>query len=423
MRKYSKTKHNISQKQSPDSKDDLSESRIITKNLVYVIGLSSSLANKEKLQKYEYFGQYGTIIKIVVNKNKAYNQNSPHGPSFSAYVTYSKPTEASIAILSLDEIILDNHSIRASFGTTKYCSFFLKGVECNNKDCLFLHTFADENEIIKRGDLNLNKAIFASQHIIAIKIADIYNPEVKNRIMGMKRVKTVFPPPYTLYQSKYVIENTPNFNFNYNNKNNKSNIDKNIILNGKKNENEWKNKDKNDKNKFVINNESTSNSSKEDNENNTNDQNIPVIINVNNDQNQYLNTPLFQNETNSMNQINYNINKINDKHINNYGYFYIDSNPFLELINQEKIKIKHQTSATNISGCTGFCWCICFIGIILMIVSNIAFFFVPLIGFIGLVISIKYNNAHSPGNYNNYICFNKTNSDIEVNYFKNQKKN
>ena len=156
-------------------------------------------------------------------------------------------------------------------------------------------------------------------------------------------------------------------------------------------------------------------------QNNTNNQNIPVIINVNNDQNQYLNTPLFQNETNSMNQINYNINKINDKHINNYGYFYIDSNPFFELINQEKIKIKHQTSATNISGCTGFCWCICFIGIILMIVSNIAFFFVPLIGFIGLVISIKYNNAHGPG-YDNYICFNKTNSDIEVNYFKNLKK-
>ena len=84
----------------------------------------------------------------------------------------------------------------------------------------------------------------------------------------MKRVKTVFPPPYTLYQSKYVIENTPNFNFNYNNKNNKSNFDKN--LNNKKNENELKNKDKNDKNKILFNNESTSNSSKEDNENNNN---------------------------------------------------------------------------------------------------------------------------------------------------------
>ena len=73
--------------------------------------------------------------------------------------------------------------------------FFLKGVEYNNKGCLFLHNFADENQIIKRGDLNLNKAIFTSQHIIIIKISDIYNPDVKNKIMNMKRVKTVFPPP------------------------------------------------------------------------------------------------------------------------------------------------------------------------------------------------------------------------------------
>ena len=50
---------------------DLAETRIITKNLVYVIGLSSKLANKEILLKKEYFGQYGTITKIVVNKNKA----------------------------------------------------------------------------------------------------------------------------------------------------------------------------------------------------------------------------------------------------------------------------------------------------------------------------------------------------------------
>ena len=140
--------------------EELTESRIITKNLVYVIGLSSSIANRDKLLRYEYFGQYGSIVKIVVNKNKAYNQNSPNGPSYSAYVTFSKPCEASIAILSLDETMVDNHLVRASFGTTKYCSFFLKGIECTNKDCLFLHKLADESDIIKRGDLNLNKSIF-----------------------------------------------------------------------------------------------------------------------------------------------------------------------------------------------------------------------------------------------------------------------
>jgi CCR4-NOT transcription complex subunit 4 len=98
---------------------DLAETRIITKNLVYVIGLSAKLANKEILMKKEYFGQYGTITKIVVNKNKAYNPSNPKGPSFSAYVTYSKPHEASIAILNLDGVVVEDHLIRASFGTTK----------------------------------------------------------------------------------------------------------------------------------------------------------------------------------------------------------------------------------------------------------------------------------------------------------------
>ena len=181
--------------------EELADARIITKNLVYIIGLSSSLADKSKLNKYEYLGQYGTIIKTVVNKNKAYNQNNIYGPSYSAYVTYSKPSEASIAILSLDNTKIDNHLIRASFGTTKYCSYYLKGIECNNKDCLFLHKKADENDIIKRGDLTSNKIIFAKQHEYAEKIADIYNPEVKKKILSVKRNKTIFPSPDSIYKN------------------------------------------------------------------------------------------------------------------------------------------------------------------------------------------------------------------------------
>ena len=182
--------------------EELADARIITKNLVYIIGLSSSLADKAKLSKYEYLGQYGTIIKTVVNKNKAYNQNNIYGPSFSAYVTYSKPSEASIAILSLDNTKIDNHLIRASFGTTKYCSYYLKGIECSNKECLFLHKKADENDIIKRRDLTSNKIIFAKQHDYAEKIADIYNPEVKKKIMAMKKnIKTIFPSPDNIYKN------------------------------------------------------------------------------------------------------------------------------------------------------------------------------------------------------------------------------
>ena len=216
--------HNCREKQDLE---ELADARIITKNLVYIIGLSSNIAHKEKLNKYEYLGQYGTIIKTVVNRNKAYNLNSPHGPSYSAYVTYSKPYEASIAILSLDDKMIDNHIIRASFGTTKYCSYFLKGIECTNKECLFLHKLAGENDIIKRGELTLNKNIFNEQHKYAIKIADIYNPEVKKKILSMKKRKTIFPSPDIIYKTITVTEKEKKENSknkkNSANKSNKSN--------------------------------------------------------------------------------------------------------------------------------------------------------------------------------------------------------
>ena len=29
--------------------------------------------------------------------------------------------------------------VKACYGTTKYCNAFLKGMPCNNTDCLYLH--------------------------------------------------------------------------------------------------------------------------------------------------------------------------------------------------------------------------------------------------------------------------------------------
>ena len=69
---------------SPSEKE--SSHRIITKNLVYIIGLYESIADKNILSKYEYLGQYGKILKIIINNKKAYNQNTKFGPSYSAYI-------------------------------------------------------------------------------------------------------------------------------------------------------------------------------------------------------------------------------------------------------------------------------------------------------------------------------------------------
>jgi hypothetical protein len=68
---------------------------------------------------------------------------------------------------------------------------------------------ADEEDIISREDLNSNKNIFMEQQLYAMKIADIYNTEVKKKLTERKKVKTIFPSAETLYNKDVVKEMDP----------------------------------------------------------------------------------------------------------------------------------------------------------------------------------------------------------------------
>ena len=207
---FNSNQDNLSFQEYPFYQSQPSNVRVINKKIVYIIGIPYEIATEETLSKKEYLGQYGTIHKIIVNRN-GYIKNESNIPTYSSYVTYSNEIEASLALLSLNNSTVFNHKLNACYGTNKYCNSFLKGIECNNKDCLFLHKKADENDIIKRGDLTSNKIIFAKQHEYAEKIADIYNPEVKKKILSVKRNKTIFPSPDSIY--KNLEPNDDKFNF------------------------------------------------------------------------------------------------------------------------------------------------------------------------------------------------------------------
>ena len=183
------------------------KSRIIQKNLVYLIGLSSDLVKIEpKLKSFEYFGQYGKILKLVINKKKIYNSNGPNGPSYTCFVTYSTNEESSLAILSLDNTIIDNHEIKANYGTTKYCMNFLKKWECKNKDCIYLHKFADEKDIVSREIMNTNKDIFPQQRLMAIELSKILTNEKYHELYKNKNIKTIFPNGFSVYSKDLVIK-------------------------------------------------------------------------------------------------------------------------------------------------------------------------------------------------------------------------
>jgi CCR4-NOT transcription complex subunit 4 len=143
----------------------------------------------------------------VVNKSKAYNHNGPNGPSYSAYISYSSEMEASIAILAIDNIAVDEHILRASYGTTKYCTFFLKNSECPNKDCLYLHHIADDNDLINRDELNSQTNIFYEQQLLAMKIADIFHADNKKKFKNVNlKKKCIFPTTDTIYTKDIVME-------------------------------------------------------------------------------------------------------------------------------------------------------------------------------------------------------------------------
>jgi hypothetical protein len=68
---------------------------------------------------------------------------------------------------------------------------------------------ADESDIISREDLNSNKNIFMEQQLYAIKIGDIYNADIKKRLLVAKKVKSAFPAGETIYSKDVVREMDP----------------------------------------------------------------------------------------------------------------------------------------------------------------------------------------------------------------------
>lgn len=186
---------------------NLQNVRIIQKNLVYLIGLSKSLILLDnKLKNYEYLGQYGNIEKFVINKLKTYNSTNPNGPSYSCHITFSNSSESSLCILALDNMIIDNHIIKASYGTTKYCLNYLKNNVCHNKYCLYLHERANQNDLISREEMNNNKSLFENQHILAINLSGILEKDFKEKIKNIENKNTIFPNILSIFNKDFVKE-------------------------------------------------------------------------------------------------------------------------------------------------------------------------------------------------------------------------
>ena len=143
---------------SPDTSDSsnrLEDVRIIQRTLAYIINLPSSVSDEATLSSHLYFGKYGKILKIHISQGHHNNTESTYG----AYLTYSKEEEAAICIRACNDFILEGKKLSLTFGTTKYCSYFLKGMKCPKIECVFLHNIAP------KADMLFRKEILTIKHI------------------------------------------------------------------------------------------------------------------------------------------------------------------------------------------------------------------------------------------------------------------
>ncbi|XP_062348319.1 CCR4-NOT transcription complex subunit 4 isoform X7 [Cinclus cinclus] len=112
-------------------------------------------ACRKVLKRPEYFGKFGKIHKVVINNSTSYAGSQ--GPSASAYVTYIRSEDALRAIQCVNNVVVDGRTLKASLGTTKYCSYFLKNMQCPKPDCMYLHELGDEAASFTKEEMQAGK--------------------------------------------------------------------------------------------------------------------------------------------------------------------------------------------------------------------------------------------------------------------------
>ena len=204
----------------------LSRQRIIQKNLVHLQGFPDSLYDENLLISTEYLGQYGTIEKIMLVSKE---DKSTHKMINSAYITFETNEQAAYCILSLDSFKIDDHIVRAFFGTTKYCNHFLNNFNCFNEEkCLYLHHLADPLDIIDENrKFGYNDHIKLAKKIISFGTFQNTHFSSNNHIINQK---TIFPN-ITIYKK----ENENEINKTNNHKRKFSNLSNSSTANNSSN--------------------------------------------------------------------------------------------------------------------------------------------------------------------------------------------
>ncbi|TIA88947.1 hypothetical protein E3P81_03188 [Wallemia ichthyophaga] len=137
----------------------LADVRVIQRSLAYVVGWPQSFSEEmlPLLKSPDYFGQYGRILKLSLTKRPPSSHSISDSPIVGIYILYQRSEDALLAINCVDGVNLIDPAqggvLRASYGTSKYCTNYLRNIFCSDPNCSLLHEPADENDSFTKEDL------------------------------------------------------------------------------------------------------------------------------------------------------------------------------------------------------------------------------------------------------------------------------
>jgi CCR4-NOT transcription complex subunit 4 len=154
--------------------------RVVMKNMVYVVGMKLPAPTPDEvsfihlflrrkadmqsisiLRTNEYFGQYGKISKLYIRDRSPLSSSAVHTlsddpASHGIYIVYVRREDAARAISSLDGIPAPSGApgttLKASYGTTRYCDSFLRGMKCDSPGCHYLHEWGGDSDCFSKDD-------------------------------------------------------------------------------------------------------------------------------------------------------------------------------------------------------------------------------------------------------------------------------
>lgn len=155
IKKEKKLKERRQKAMELSNRKHLSNTRVVQKNLMYVLGLTAKYAKEES----DLFRQFGKVSKIVISKRHGANAASTDEAhsTVGIYVTYNRKEDAAKAINGLDGTTKDGNELRASYGTTKYCTYYLSHSACPNPSCMYLHEPGEEADSYNKENLSIGK--------------------------------------------------------------------------------------------------------------------------------------------------------------------------------------------------------------------------------------------------------------------------